>query len=293
MTTDDLTVFFGDLTFHRAVVYARLARPADDAGLSLAGQVRGPRCLHSQTLPATSPLVDLGPGPTLLARAVLPDPCCWSADVPQIYDVIVNVLRGTEIIATARREVGLRPLGTRGRDLLYAGKRVVLRGVSTTSTSAKLPRDWHETSAVYVAGDPSDEALAEASQWGALAVVHLPASGDEAVARLRKLAEFPAAAIAIPLGDMPADFQKSAVCPNLLLGQFLGPDQAFHVEPWADLLVISADSPDHLQTAAALDKPVIVARYLEQPLDISAARAACDELQRDLAPISQFAGYIV
>ena len=68
----DLDVFYGELTVHRACIYARLPRPAEDAGLTLAGQVRGPRCLHAQTLPLTSPLADLGPGPTLLARRSFP-----------------------------------------------------------------------------------------------------------------------------------------------------------------------------------------------------------------------------
>ena len=63
----ELDVLYGDLTPNRACVYARLPRPADDAGLKLAGQVRGPRCLTAETLPLSATLVDLGPGPTLLA----------------------------------------------------------------------------------------------------------------------------------------------------------------------------------------------------------------------------------
>src|SRR3954466_14150724 len=105
-----LDVFFGELTAHRAVVYARLARPADDRELTLAGQVRGPRCLHAQTLPASSTLVDLGPGPTLLTRAIVTEPVFWSVDLPAIYDVTVQLHRGANLIASARREVGLRAL---------------------------------------------------------------------------------------------------------------------------------------------------------------------------------------
>ena len=84
MDLSDLDIFYGELTVNRAFVYARLPRPADDEGLSLVGQVRGPRCSRAQTLPLTSPLVDLGPGPTLLARALVPDPCFWSPDLPAI-----------------------------------------------------------------------------------------------------------------------------------------------------------------------------------------------------------------
>ena len=106
MTCDlsSLAIFYGDLTVAQAYVYARLPRPAEDSGLSLVGQVRGPRCLQAETLPVTSPLVDLGPGSTLLARAVIPDPCFWSPDLPAIYDVTLNLLRDQEIGRASCRE---------------------------------------------------------------------------------------------------------------------------------------------------------------------------------------------
>ena len=44
---------------------------------------------------------------------------------------------------------------------------------------------------------------------------------------------------------------------------------------------------------AAVPKPVVAARYLDSPLTLAEARAACDALQRDLAPLGQFAGYVV
>ncbi len=155
-----LDVFYGDLTANRAYVYARLPRPADDAGLSLGGFVRGPRCLQAETLPLTAKLVDLGPGPTLLARALVPEPCFWSPDLPAIYDVTVNLLRGEEVIATERREIGLRSFGVKGQNLMLDGKRWVLRGVTASSTVATLPRAWHEDSAAYVSEQAGDEQLA-------------------------------------------------------------------------------------------------------------------------------------
>lgn len=288
----DLDVFYGELTVARGLVYARLPRPAEDAGLSLSGQVRGPRCLHAQTLPASAPLVDQGPGPTLLAQALVPDPVFWSPDLPAIYDVTVNLLRGGQPIATARREIGLRSLGVRGRKLLLAGKNWVLRGVSTESTPERLPRAWHEAAAALIADDTDAEALAEASQWGALSVVHIDGPGVLAVDRLRQLAQFPGAGIAVPLRPLPAGFDRSAA-PNLLLAQLLGRDDPLAIDSWADLLIIAAEAREHLAAAAAMNKPVIVSRSLAAPVDLREARAACDKLQRDLAPIGQFAGYIV
>lgn len=297
MTNDlaTLDVFYGDLTVNRAFVYARLPMPTEPGPWSLVGQVRGPRCLLAETLPVNSPLVDLGPGPTLLARATVTDPCFWSPDLPAIYDVTVNLVRGTEVVSTARREIGLRSLGVRGRYLSLDGQRWVLRGVSTHATSARLPRDWHEHHAAFHSDLEELETLAECSEWGALALIFVP-TDEKTIAHIRGLAQFPGVAIAVTDAQLPPEFNRSQVAPNLLLGQWLSPQHWMPRQPWADLLLVCADEPELLIKALELGElPVIAARYAqdERKLDLPSARAACDKLQRDLAPIGQFAGYIV
>jgi len=296
MTNDlpQLGVFYGDLTVNRAFVYARLPVPTEQGSWSLVGQVRGPRCLHAQTLPVSSPLVDLGPGPTLLARATLTDPCFWSPDLPAIYDVTVNLLRGGEVVATAHREIGLRALGVRGRFLSLESKRWVLRGVSSGSTTARLSREWHEASAAYIAADPPAVALAEASQWGALTVAEVCGTPPAIAARLRELAAFPAVAIALVRGELPSDFQRATAAPNLLLAQPIGDRGEHSPRSWADLLWWQTKTPLAApQPLAHTTLPIIACRPITAPLPLPDSRAACDTLQRDLAPYGQFAGYVV
>jgi len=292
-TLSSLAVFYGDLTVAQAYVYVRLPRPAEDAGLSLVGQVRGPRCLQAETLPVTSPLVDLGSGPTLLARAVIPDPCFWSPDLPAIYDVTVHLLRGQEIIATTRRELGLRALGVRGRNFALEGKRWILRGVSAFSTVATLPRQWREVVASYVTHLVEDDRLAEASQWGSLTVVELDCAERDAPDRLQKLALHPAVALVVIRGELPADFKLSHVAPNLLLAQPVSANQAT-VRPWAQVLWLETDDPLAAgRIASQTELPLVAVRRLASPLPLAEARAACDALQRDLASVGQFARYVV
>lgn len=287
-----LDVFYGDLTVARAYVYARLPRTADCDGLTIGGTIRGPRCLHAETLPISMPLVDLGPGPSLLARATIPDPVFWSPDLPAIYDMTVNLLRGSEIIGTTKRQIGLRALGVEGRNLLLEGKGFVLRGVFETSTTNKLPRDWRAATAAYVTSQPSDNQLEESSQWGAWAIVELPQSAAEAVAALLNLAHYPAVAIAITHGGLPDGFAHQTITPNVLLAQYID-NSSQNAFPWAQLIAAPAD-PDLLRNLRArFDLPLVAVRKLHAPLPISDARAACDALQRELAPIGQFAGYIV
>ena len=297
MTNDlpsDLDVFYGDLTTARAFVYARLPRPADDAGLSLTGQVRGPRCKLAQTLPVTSALVDLGPGQTLLARAVVPDPVFWLPDLPAIYDVSVNLLRGAEIIATAHRQIGLRSLGVRGRDLVLNGKRWVLRGVSTGSTNASSPQEWHKFQAAFVSDDLRLDDLTIASENGALAMIYVAEPGGPLLPRMRRLAQFPAAAIAVLDQALPHDFRKSEIAPNLLIAQLIVPECRWPRQPWADLLVVGVnDAEVFAETLTFGEIPIIATRFGRPPDDLTTARMACDALQRDLAPLGQFAGYVV
>jgi hypothetical protein len=289
-----LDLFHGELTVHRALVYARLPRPSDGNGWSLAGTIRGPRCLHAQTLPAAGKFVDQGSGPPLLAQAVLPDPVCWTADLPAIYDVTVNLLRGGDVVATARRELGLRRLGPRGRDFVLDGKRWVLRGVNMKSTTARLPREWHEGLSALVVREPSEDQLAEASQWGALAVVDFNGTADAAATGLRHLARYPAVAIAIVRGPLPTDFAKADYCPNLVLAAAIGPGEQAHLPPWAELAVVSAESTEAFaRVAQTVSIPILAERRLAAALPLDEARAACDRLQRDLAAAGQFAGYIV
>jgi hypothetical protein len=270
------------------VIYARLPRPPEDAGLTLSGQVRGPRCFHAETLPLTTPLVDLGPGPTNLAKAIVTDPVFWSPELPAIYDVTVNLHRGAEIMATARREIGLRSLGVRGRGLVLGGKNWVLRGVSTRSTCEEWPQRWHDSSAAIVVDDDIDaDWLGAASESGALIVVYL-----FTVADVRALSHLPGAAIAIFCDLVPPEFEP-ALAPNILVGQLAESDDAHSIDPRAELVVVGAHRLLRSNLAQSIDKPVIVSRRLESPRSVAEARAACDALQRDLAPLGQFAGYIV
>lgn len=286
-------VFYGELSGHRAYFYARLPR-FDAAGeWSLAGTVRGPRCLHAQTLPAMARLVDLGPGPTHLARGTVTEPVFWSPELPAIYDVTVKLQRGGETVATVQRELGLRSLGPRGRSLTLDGKRFVIRGISTRSAKEPLARGWHEAAAVLFTEDWQAERLTEASQWGALVIVELGVVTD-AVERLRMLARFPAVGMVAVDGDLPADLQKKEVAPNLLLAQVVADRWLGKAADWADVVVVDFHDLEGMGLLAnRLDKPVVVRRRLPAPLAIDEARSACDRLQGELAAIGQFAGYVV
>jgi hypothetical protein len=159
-----------------------------------------------------------------------------------------------------------------------------------------LPRAWHEANAAYVptrAPASEHEALAEASQFGAITLVEI-LRGEAGVRELRRLGEYPGVALAVLRGGLPAGFQRAQTCPNLLLGQGFTPGEELFRRDWADVLLAETTDPARLAQIAALGElPIIAVRPLAEPVPIDQARAACDELQRDLAPHGQFAGYVV
>jgi glycosyl hydrolase family 2 len=285
-------VFYGELSPSGASVYARLPRPQDGATWKLTGTIVGPRCLNARTLPATAYFCDLGAGPTVLSRATVLDPAYWSADLPSIYDLTIDLRVGDQVVATARRELGFKPLGVRGRNLAMQAKPWVLRGVCAASASEELPRHWHAASAAFV-GDQIDARLAEASQRGAFAVVELRGTPDEILARLKHVAMFPAAIMAVVHGPMPRNFGVHGVAPNVLLAQPLDAVREFSPQAWANCVWAETDDARQLARLLAREQPVIAVRRLAEPVPVERARKACDELQRDFATIGQFAGYVV
>lgn len=276
---DNLDVFYGELTPARATVYARLERLENNEGLSLSGFVRGPRCFYSNTLQSTCRLEDAGPGPSLLAKSLVTDPCYWSPETPNIYDVTVELRRGGELVASDVRQIGFKPLGVSGRYFTWEGRPWVLRGISTSSSTNKNVVAWRDYSAVVMYHDvlPPHE-LQDASERGVMLMIS--STGEEEVDMLKYLARFPAVAFFHIPWDV-RDISLRHAAPNIHL---VGDAQPFPV-------IIAHWTQAHSRKESSI--PVIMDRPLPQPLGLADARAACDKLQADLAPIGQFAGYIV
>jgi hypothetical protein len=214
--------------------------------------------------------------------------------LPAIYDVTVTVRERLALSpTTARREIGLRSFGVREQHFVLQGKRWVMRGVTAASANVMLPREWQAASATFVV-DEIDARLAEASQRGALAVVEIAGNPSDIVARLRHLAMFPAVAMVVIRGEVPRQLALTGIAPNLVLVQTVTNYREFVAQPWAQAIWAEVGNQAALaKLFAASDRPVIAVRRLSAARPIEQARAACDELQRDLAAIGQFAGYVV
>ncbi len=290
---DAIDVFYGRVTNNLAQVYARAPRRDGDEGVTISGKVRGPLCRYSHTLPATLPLRDLGPGPTLLAQAVVPDPCCWSPSLPALYEVQVEVRDGERVRVTARWSLGIRRFGAARKNLILEGRRWVLRGVECDADATTDLRHWRQAAAVLVTEQPADELCREASLEGVMIVARL---GESDVARqLARLSRWAAVAVAVvpgPAWESMDELQQ--VAPNVLLAQPVADDTPVEPRPQTDLLFCRVSSETKLaQAAARYALPIVAVRPFQKVLAVGRARRHCDRLQRDLAPHVDCAGYVV
>jgi hypothetical protein len=311
--TDDehLELFCGEANSAEARIYARWnvddREPQEAARPKISGQLIGPSCEFSHTLPAKHPFREIDPADDLqraaLAEAIVPDPCFWTPDLPFLYRAQIKVHGGSEV-AEAGRIVGIRRLGVRGRSLFFDGKRFVLRAIECKMQNDELKsflehnQDFlRETWTALILKNPGDDVCEFASQRGLLLVADLTDSNDFAsseslVHSLHRLSQWPAVGIAVLAGNAVVAEQEQRDIRNLPLAQFVAATDRVICVPWADLMLIEVGMPNEFShRIAELGAPVIALRRISPTVDIEQARSECDILQRDLAPHCDCAGY--
>ena len=108
-----LRIFHGEATPAAARLYAEY--PADDpSGLELTGTVEGPFCQYAHTLTAVGRFRPLPPDRTVMAEAVVPDPCFWTPQMPFTYSVNLELRHGEEERHSLQQAVGIRRWEARG-----------------------------------------------------------------------------------------------------------------------------------------------------------------------------------
>ncbi|MGE0757142.1 MAG: hypothetical protein AB7F89_03280 [Pirellulaceae bacterium] len=293
-TVAGLPVFFsGDLSPQRASLYARWDDLPGGQDWTVRGTLRGPHCRLARTLPVTVAFQDLGAGPTLLARAVLTDPCYWSSELPACYLAVLELRREGEVVQQLEQPIGIRDLEIRGRNLYWAGQRWVLRGVHQELAPDEPLASWRELAAAMVVRDPSDELCREASAEGVPLVVPMTGGEVDAIRQLRRLGRWPAVLMAVfdPPLRHPLIWKRAApqvwLASSYAAGELSGEGSTPDIEIWPVERLRSG-------TSAIDGRPVPVMAWgpTTAASNLAVARLACDALQRELAPANH-AGYLV
>jgi hypothetical protein len=206
-----------------------------------------------------------------------------------LYDVMVELRRNGEVVATTTRKIGLRDLRPQRNSLYLDAKRWVLRGVHADQVS-EPPLAWWEASAVRVISSIDVSWLDQASRDGVMSVVRLDNRTDWDEHTLRDIAQFASAAMVVLPNPAPLPGDIRLFVPNLLLAQRVS--QEHPLAPWPHVAWMDVDSGDFAADVRTLELPIIAVRR-GQFSSLADARTACDTLQADLAPLGQLAGYVV
>jgi hypothetical protein len=116
----EIDIYLGDVSDVEGHVFARYVGPAlqtenTSDPILLRGTLRGPYCERAHTLPAAFVFRDLSPQKPGLAKAIVPDPCVWSSELPHLYQVDVAASQGKRVIAKYHGKIGLRRTKTSTR----------------------------------------------------------------------------------------------------------------------------------------------------------------------------------
>ncbi|MCA9177317.1 MAG: hypothetical protein KDB14_22665 [Planctomycetales bacterium] len=317
-----LELFWGHVTNNSARIYARIPlEQAKSAEARLSGQVTGPLCESSRTLPASLPLRFLGSDPTPLACAEVPDPTFWSPELPALYRVDVEVTAGHGLRNVETRWLGLKRFGAKGPSWFNDGRRAVIRAAqcSIGEVNRELAAEWLESrmSPLLVVDrfDPSlSDYLEGAARWGLPLLIALTSRSSECVNTVRQLAQSPFQAattmLLIPsdaISEADADAVRK-VRGNLPLVACLPVDtisiagdpcearstnQGSHTHraDWADAWLIDESAAETFRDPA---RPVMIYRHTETSFTGAAEpRRECERLQRDCTHAGDFAGYVI
>ena len=290
---NNLSIFYGRTSESVAKIYARVEGFDSDDRTTLRGTVRGPFCRFSQTLPTTVSLTDLGPGESLLAEAVLPDPCFWSPQLPALYEANVELVSSGKSVAHAERQLGIRMFGTSGDSFRMNGNRVVVRGFRAETVPNKEFDYLRETSTMLFVNNPDDQLCQKASEDGIPLAAWFSSETPDIDLHIRRLAQWAAVTLVVIDCRSPKDWQPKQLSPNATFIQQIGTASGISVADWADAVLVNVESLESGLAQLPPNQTVIAYRASKDkqlPLEL---RAECDRLQRDLAASGDFAGYVV
>jgi len=272
-----------------------LELPAGVPIRSLTGKIVGPYCNFARTLPAEFSLTDIKSNSDIHVAQVI-DPCYWTPELPFLYDLHLGILKedGQEIEQTLK--VGLTRWGCESRNLRLESRRIVLRGTSSKQLATATLSAAREAATALMVDRYDQPFCGAADQAGVMLCLDLRAAGNSLYSVLPHLDWSPSVLLALVSAEQLAesdldDHRPTHCCLTQSLSASSTPDEL--VDPQQVLAVELKPGEQPPAWLADFARPVIAIRHGEDYAELTAARAACDRLQAELAPEFDLAGYFV
>ncbi len=229
-------------------------------------------------------------------QVAVTDPCYWTPQLPYLYNFEGQVKLADGSVQSWSHMIGFRRWEVEGRNLRLERRRIVLRGAVAATESAVDLRAAHEAEVALIVQEPSDSFLQQASECGVMVIADLRSVDTDLTPHLIRLAWQPSVAFVL-LSD--TNVLEGCYVPHAItLGHRVHASAQRAPESldykWSNVVLVelnAGERPPHW--LANTKKPVIAIRRGEGYSGFSAARAACDRLQAELAPEFDLAGYFV
>lgn len=279
----DYRMQFAEATDSLARIHFRPSGMVLPTGATYTGTLTGPQCRYARTLPAVFPVRDVDG----TAEVLITEPCYWTADLPFLYDLRVDVRQEGAIVASSERSIGLRRLSFRGSSVFVEGKRFVFRAAHLPSDKPIDWQAWRAARLAMYAVDPHDELCRAASEQGVWIIAE-----TSAAATANRVMNWPAVAVVAPPTSERGDVERGPGGP-LIAGRETSEESAQRIVR-ADIMVhVVQNVASAKRDLVGRSQPVFAVRSIEGSGTLAAARAECEQLQRDLSPELNLAGYIV
>ena len=284
---------------HLAQIYVRLRAGIElqdywNAGWKIEGQLYGPHCSRSHTLPARYTLTDQGAGTTLLARAMLPDPCFWSAEIPALYEVTLQLSHNGQIQQQYQTLYGLPSLLIKNQQFQLNTEPWILRAAHVNKLARWSADACREQSLALVVDRLDESLLQEASQLGIWIIAILTGSEAKICDQLSKLVASPAVCMGVIQGTVkdPEQLQNSA--PNMLLGQWVRQASDLPPAQWCQFVFCDfRTAADFSQSIKGCSLPIVAVRSVDETCSLEEALEACQLLESDAITAEPIAGYAI
>ena len=285
----ELDFFTAQINPKQARLLVRISGVTSAAGWQITGDVYGPFCARSETLPARFLLRDAGPGESLLASSLILDPVFWTPELPATYRVRVQLTSPSGELREVTHTFGLRWFQIHGDAFFEQNKRWVLRG-GVLAPRASVDSAWSQIA--IVSSSPTADALATATNDG-IVVLLATSERDPAqlIRELRSAAQHPAVTMAILPTDAQVTPQLSQAVPNLILA--VKAAQPADIPSWAEAIVSAVDEPAFFAARWQHEKRPLIALGSGDVSSPAKIYEHCDHLRRELAPWRQCAGYLI